>query len=277
MRSLLYGALAAWRFRDYKPLPVTFGRAKKWVEQFQAKDRKAAGLLLKKVVYLSEKTTRNILVQQNSALMSRLAQVGLPPNKLIYVQVHDAGSSSPVMLNILRDAAGLDRLGCHFVDAHDSLKLNKITNEVGEGALIYVDDFVGTGKQFCEERKFAAQSVVGTFSEFLLVPCICEEGIYRIAKEGVEAFAGHVHAKAERPLHDNSHLMDDDEKQRMREICAEISTRMALGYGQLATMVVLYRNAPNTVPSIFRGSPNQAPFAGLFPRWKDLPIPDVTR
>ena len=49
---------------------------------------------------------------------------------------------------------------------------------------------------------------------------------------------------------------------------------MGLGYNQLATMVILYRNSPNTVPSVFRGSSNQAPFAGLFPSWKDLPIPN---
>ena len=272
MRSLLHCALAAWRFHDYKPLPVTFGRAKKWIGQFDVKDRRAVGILLDKIVYLSEKDTREILVQQNHALMKRLAEAGLPPNKLVYIQVHDAGSSSPVMLNLLRDAAGLDRIGCHFVDAHDSLRLNKVTNEVGEGALIYVDDFVGTANQFCNERQFAFQSVVGTFSEFLLVPCICEEGIYKIAKEGVEAFAGHVHSKAERPLHDNCHVMDSAAKNRMREICKGISPKMGLGYNHLATMVVLYRNAPNTVPAVFRGSPNQTPFAGLFPRWKDLPF-----
>ncbi len=274
MRSFYYAALAAWRFRDYKPSPVTFGRIKKWIEQFPARDRKAAAILMEKVIYLSEKTTRSILVQQNQALMDRLASAGLTPDRLVYVQVHEAGSSSPVMLNLLRDAAGLDRLGCHFIYAHDSFKLNKITNQVGEGALIYIDDFVGTGNQFCKERQFAVQSVVGTFSEFLLVPCICEEGIYNIAKEGVEAFAGHLHSKAERPLHDNSHLMTRAEKQRMREICNGISSRMGLGYKQLATMVILYRNAPNTAPAVFRGSPNQAPFAGLFPRWKDLPIPN---
>lgn len=274
MRSLLYAAAAASRFRDYKPLPVTFRRARRWIEQFPGKDRKAAGFLLRKVVYLSEKIVRDILVQQNQTLMNRLASAGLGPDKLIYVQVHDAGSSSPVMLNILRDAAGLDKRGCHFVDAHDSLRLTKVTNEVGEGALIYVDDFVGTGNQFCKERQFASQSVVGTFSEFLLVPCICEEGIYRIAREGVEAFAGHVHSKADRPLHENSHIMNPETKLRMRQFCMGINRQMGLGYNGLATMVILYRNAPNTAPAVFRGSPNQAPFAGLFPRWKDLPISD---
>ena len=42
--------------------------------------------------------------------------------------------------------------------------------------IIYIDDFVGTGNQFEKARNFAQQSVVGTFSEFLLVPSICEEG-----------------------------------------------------------------------------------------------------
>ena len=177
------------------------------------------------------------------------------------------------MLNILRDAAGLERRGCKFIDGRDSLRLNKITNEVGEGALIYVDDFVGTGNQFCEERDFAAQSVVGTFSEFLLVPSICEEAIYKIAERGVEAFAGHVHSKVWKcPLHANSNLLDSDSKERMLQICKGISPKMSLGYKGLATMVVLYRNAPNTVPALFRGNLNQKPFCGMFPRTTDLTI-----
>lgn len=263
---------AALRFRDYKPSPVTFSRANKWIKQFDKNDRRTAALLLDAVIYLSEATTRRILVEQNEALMKRLAAADVPPKKLVYVQVHDAGSSSPVMLNMLRDAAGLERRGCRFVDSRDSLGLNRVTNELGEGALIYIDDFVGTGNQFCEARDFALQSVVGTFSEFLLVPSICEEGIYKIAERGIEAFAGHVHSKAERPLHDNSNVLDSGAKERIREICRGISPKMSLGYKQLATMVVLYRNSPNSMPAIFRGNLNQKPFAGIFPRTTDLPI-----
>ncbi len=40
---------------------------------------------------------------------------------------------------------------------------------------------------------------------------------------------------------------------------------MSLGYKELATMVVLYRNARNSVPAILRGSLNQKLFAGIFP------------
>ncbi len=263
------------RFHDYEPQPLSFLSARRWIGQFDKKDRKLARQLLDNIIYLSKSRTRDILVKQNGVLMKRLLTAGLPPKKLIYVQVHDAGSSSPVMLNLLRDAAGLERLGCKFVDARDALRLNKIMREVGVGALIYVDDFIGTGNQFCEERDFAAKSFVGTFSEFLLAPSICEEAFYQISERGIEAFAGHVHSKAERPLHENSSIFAQVDKERLELICKGVSPKFGLGYQKLATMVVLYRNAPNTVPAVLRGSLNQTPFFGIFPRWKDLPVPKM--
>lgn len=275
MLQFLHSIKAVLRFHDYRPQPVTFAGVNRWIKQFDKRDRKHASLLLENVIYLSERDTKQILIQQNAALMNRLADAGVSAKKLIYVQVHEAGSSSPVMLNILRDAAGLERLGCRFLDSRDSLGITKTTNEIGEGALIYVDDFVGTGNQFCEARDFAVKNVVGTFSEFLLVPSICEEGIYKLAQRGIEAFAGHVHSKAERPLHDNSTVLDREAKERLRVVCKEISPKMSLGYKELATMVILYRNAPNSVPAVLRGNQNQKPFAGVFPRTTDMPVQAV--
>jgi hypothetical protein len=272
MRRIIHSIKAALRFHDYKPQPLSLLSARRWTSQFPKDDRRLAEKLLNRVIYISESRTRDILVEQNRALMKRLFASGLSANKLIYVQVHDAGSSSPVMLNLLRDAAGLERLGCHFVDCRDSLRLNKTMNQVGVGALIYVDDFVGTGNQFCAERDFAAKSFIGTFSEFILAPSICEEAYYQIGERGIEAFTGHVHSKAERPLHANSSLFGSDEKERLELACKGVNNRFGLGYQKLATMVVLYRNAPNTVPAILRGSLNQTPFAGIFPRTTDLPI-----
>ena len=272
MWRFIISVKAALRFRDYKPMPISLLSVDRWIRQFKRDDWTLVGQLLDNVIYLSEKTTRKILVDQNAALMSRLVAAGLSPKQLIYVQVHDAGSSSPVMLNILRDAAGLERRGCRFVDGHDSLRLNATMNEIGEGALIYIDDFVGTGNQFCKERDFAAKNFVGSFSEFLLAPSICEEAFYKISDRGIEAFAGHVHSKAERPLHANSTIFDPNEKERMQLLCRAVNRKFGLGYKDLATMVVLYRNAPNTVPAMLRGSLNQTPFFGIFPRTTDLPI-----
>jgi len=175
------------------------------------------------------------------------------------------------MLNVLRDKAGLERVGCQFVDSRDALGISRATNRFGEGALIYVDDFAGSGDQFTEARNFAWQHVIGSFSEFLLIPSICEEAVFELGKLGVEPVAGHVHAKAERPLHESSTILSIDAKQRLFDVCEGIRPKMPLGYKRMATMVVLYRNAPTSIPGIFRGSLNQTPFAGIFPRTNDLP------
>jgi hypothetical protein len=272
MRQLIKSVKAALRFRDYRPKPLSFLSARRWVNQFERKDRKLVGQLLDNVIYFSELRTRDILVAQNELLTKRLSNAGLSSKKLIYVQLHDAGSSSPVMLNLLRDAANLERLGCHLVDARDTLRLIRIMNKIGEGALIYVDDFVGSGDQFCSERDFAASNFVGTFSEFVLAPSICEEAFEELDKRGIQAFTGHKHMKEERPLHANCTVFDQDDKDRLVNICNRIS-KFGLGYKELATMVVCYRNAPDNVPIILRGSLNQTPYFGIFPRTTDLPVP----
>lgn len=223
-------------------------------------------------MYLSEERVQKILVEQNRALSARLRRAGIAPDHTVYVSLHDAGSSSPVMLNLLRDAAGLERSGCHLIDGHNGILLNKVTNELAEGAVVYVDDFAGTGMQFCKTRKFVAQSIVGNFSEFLLVPCLCEEAIHRLGREGIDFYTGMVHTRAERPLHENSPILDQETKDRFRQMSLGIHSRVGLGFSGLATMVVLYRNAPNTTPLIIRGNLDQKNFVGIFPRTTDLPI-----
>ncbi len=264
-------AKAAWQCRDYRPQRVSFQQARTWLQQFEKHDRPAATDLLNRIVYFSEAQTRKILVDQNDALLRILRTSGLRLQNAIYVQLHDAGSSSPAMLNMLRDAARLERLGCNFVDSRDALRLNHLSNKLGEGAIVYVDDFLGTGDQFCKARDFMIPHVVGNFAEFLLVPCICEEAYGRLAKLGVEVLTGDIHTRAERPLHDNCAILKPEVKERLRTLCMQIDGRSALGYGGLASMVVFYRNAPNCLPVIFRGNVDQDPHAGIFPRISDLP------
>ena len=259
------------RIHDYRPQPVTIGSIKTWLQQFEEKDRKALLALLDKVVYLSEKNTEKLLVELNNSLLHRLNESQIPPKNIIYVQIHEAGSSSPVMLNMIRDRALLQRKGCHFIDSKDVRALNELTNKLGNGAIIYVDDFAGTGHQFCEVRDFVAPYIVGNFSEFFLLACICEEALYKLGKRGVEAVSGYIHAKAARPLHPNSSMLAPAIKNRLVELCLEIDGWRGLGYRNLASMVVLYRNSPDSVPLILRGSLKQTPWVGVLPRTTDLP------
>jgi hypothetical protein len=259
-------------YRGYRPRLLTVARVLRWIRQFDRRDRKHIRRLLKSVVYLSEKAVKHILLEQNKALMKRLEADGLKPHQFIYVSVHDAGSSSGVMLNLLRDEGRLQQRGCNFLDARDAKGITNTTYDLGESALIYIDDFIGSGKQLGDERDFAIQFATGTFSEFVLVPSICEEGYEALEGRGIEIFAGHIHKKVERPLHNDSGLFAPAAKGRLREICSQIDHLVPFGFRNMAVMVVLYRNAPDNVPVLLRGTPGQKPFIGIFPRTTDMPI-----
>jgi hypothetical protein len=260
-----------YRFAGYKPQPVTLTRIAIWVNQFEERDRKIILQLLDQVKFISEKDTEKILVDLNRLLLDRLEKANISLKKVIYIQIHDPGSSSGVILNMLRDGARLERKGCYFIDSKNVRELFEITSKLGEGAIIYVDDFAASGDQFSGVRQHLAEYIVGNFSEFFLLPGICEEAYYQLGKLGVEAVARIVHSKAERPLHPNSSLLDKATKERLIHLCNQIDKKGALGYKELATMVVFYRNTPTTAPVIIRGCVKQNPWVGILPRTTDLP------
>lgn len=266
-----YYLWASTRFPGYKPQPITLKRFSHWLGQFDHKDARAVLNLLGQVIYITEKQTESFLVELNTSLLRRLGQEDIELNKIIYVQMHDPGSSSPVMLNMLRDRGRLERKGCRFIDWRDVQGFSDATSELGQGAIIYVDDFSGSGHQFCQVRDYLSQYIVGTFAEFFLLPCICEEALIQLDVRGVQPVAQMRLSKIDRPLHPDSTILESITKYRLTEICRQIDTKWALGYRGLATMVVFYRNSPNSLPVIFRGCVRQKPWVGIFPRTTDLP------
>jgi hypothetical protein len=263
--------LARSRFHDYEPQPVTFSRVTKWLSQFAESDHKYFLTLLRHVNYFSASHTVHTLKELNRRLLKDLASDGIPPQKVIYVQVDEAGSSSHWTLATLRNSERLENLGCTFLDSKNVRGLNESTDKLEEGAIIYVDDFAGTGNQFCRSRDFVAQHVVGNFVEFFLLPCICEEAVNQLVERGVEPRAFCVHKRQDRLLHPEGNLCSEQVKSRLVELSSRIDPKFALGYRNLGSMVVFSRNCPNSAPVLLRGSRNQSPFVGILPRTTDLP------
>jgi hypothetical protein len=259
------------RFSRYKPKKVTLRSIQEWLKQFPGRDHDLLLRLMLAARFVSEREALRLLVERNMALLRRLGDAGIPHNKIIYMQFDDAGSSSTQMLGLLKEHALLERSGCHFLDAKDVLGISKKTREVGDGAVIYVDDFIGTGKQFCGARDFAHDFFQGTFSEFLLSACICEEAFYKLGERGIEASAGFVHPLNDRALHPYSNVFSQQERERLLELGRTIDKRWSLGFNNVGTMVVLYRNTPNSVPLLLRGNVGQRPYFGIVPRTTDLP------
>jgi hypothetical protein len=262
-----------WKFRDYQPKKITAKTVLKWLAQFDSADRASALKLIASVNYLNEAQVKRMLIKQNDTLLRHLSESGIPPRNVIYVSIDAAGSSSAVILNLLRDSCHLERRGCRLLDSRDMLGISQASGEIENGAIVYVDDFSASGSQFARSRDYVAENLIGTFAEFFLVACICEEAMYKLAERRVEARAGCIHSKAERPLHDQGGSLEQAERERLRALCTEIDRRGGLGYAALATNVVLYRNSPNTTPVVLRGNKGQDRFVGVFPRTDDLEVP----
>ena len=263
-----------YRFRDYQPQSVTFTSINSWLDQFKnKKQRQSALFLLSKVKYFSEKETRDTLVELNESILKELSKNGIGHKKVVYVSLDDAGSSSPALLALLRDKDRLERKGCSFYHSRDIFGILEKTNALGEGAIVYVDDFAGTGNQFVESRKYMASNIpmLNKFSEFIILPAVCQEAFVEINKLGVVIRHSHIHSEQDRPLHPRNTTFDEEMRESLTQLCESIDKGGALGYRGLATMVAFYRNSPNTMPILFRGDVGQKNFKGIIPRTTDLP------
>ena len=263
---------AAWHLRGYEPRTVTVRSLLRWARQFPPGYRSDLLRMATAIRFVTKQEAVHLLLELNSQVLTSLRQDGVDYDRVIYVTTDSAGSSSGVMLNLLRDRANLERKGARFLDSQDATGIQKMTTDLGHGALIYVDDFAGTGKQFTRSRTNAAEYVMGTFSEFFLLPCICEEALPKLEEAGVVLCAGFIHKKSDRPLLEECKDWPANRREGLVNLSQEKfgRRRISLGFGGLATNVVLYRNAPNTTPLLLRGNLRQTPIRGVVPRWDDL-------
>lgn len=263
------------KFFDYKPKTINYGSISRWLSQYSKNDHQILIKLLKQVSYFSEKEVESILKKKNEELLNKLKTDNLPPNKVVYITVDETASSSHDMLSILKRVGNLERSGCKFVDSRAILDLNRIVSEIGNGAIVYIDDFSGTGNQLCKSRDYVTnniQVISSNFSEFFLAPCICEEALPELEKRGIVPIAGTIHSCSQRVLHpqNQSGYFSITEKEHLLDLSRKINKREPLGYKNLATMISIYRNTPNTTPLILRGNIGQNKFWGVIPRTTDL-------
>ncbi len=259
------------QFNSYKPQPVTLISTWRWLSQFPWGLRPNLFSLLNSIIYFNENQTIDALVDANNQIISRLQADGYDYKNVIYISIDEAGSSSHVMLNLLRDAINLERKGASLIDSKDVKTLPHLTSQIQRGAIIYIDDFSGSGRQFVKNHNWTADYINGSFAEFFIAPCICEEALRTIKSIGVDPVSNLIHYISERPLHEENFQLDGCKKEDLITICNQISQRYGLGYMRMATMVVFYRNSPNTMPLIFRGNVGQDSLKGIFPRSNDLP------
>ncbi len=265
------------RCRGYRPQPITLRRFRSWLRQFDPDERRLACELARRVHFISEREVSALLLRQYQELVTRLSNAQIPLSRTIFVSFDEAGSSSAVALHALRDAARLPSTSATLIDARDASRLQeRLLQLIDEGdrpfAIVYVDDFVGTGTQFAQDREYVAQFYLGKFQEFLLSAVMCEEGIHRLGALKVAPLAGRIHGRSDRALLAGSGIFAPHDRDRLIAVARRRIGHDGLGWQEMATMVVLYSNAPDSTPGLLTGDYQHLPqFEGLFPRVQDLP------
>jgi len=269
MFDLPFVVKALFRLRGYEPQPVTFLRIWQWIRQFPRDHHENLLRLLSDVRLITRKQTLATLLSCNEEILRRLEKDGVGVRDVVYVEMDSAGSSSGVMLHLLRNHARLLQRGATFVHSTSVEEVRRATQKIGRGALVYVDDFSGSGDQFIQNRGHVIQYLPNTFSEFFLTACICEEAWLRLDAKGIVPVTGLILWKRTRPLHADSVVLDPDVRSELVQLCLQVGPA-GLGYRDLATNIVLYSNAPDSTPLVLRGSVGQKPYRGVLPRYQDL-------
>ncbi len=273
VRLLVAATKARMRLRTYEPKAVTIKEVLRWVRQFPKEIRLDLASLAANLVFISERQVTAWIVDLNEDILCSLESDNIGVRNVIYLTTSTAGSSSSVMVHRLRNRANLERRKAIILDHKDVATIRETTMNLGSGAIVYVDDFAGTGNQFMKSRQHIMQYVPEGFSEFLLLSCVCEEAKSKIEKAGVEIRSWFVHKKTDRPLSGCSTLLDEQKRERILKESQCIWGTNAMGYRALATNVILYLNSPNSTPLVFRGNLCQEPYFGIVPRFDDLPVP----
>lgn len=258
---------AYFRLREYEPNRdrLSVCRVGNWVKQFPREYRDDAARLAANLDFLSKKWIVSELIRLNSEIEKRLNADDVPPSNIVYVALDDPASSSPAMCKLLRDQGGLSSR--KFVPATSGTEISGVTGRLDTGAIVYVDDFAGTGSQFKAARADVLEYINGTFPEFFLVPCICDEAMIDIEDRGVVVVSGKVHTKSERPLLPESSFLPEEARFRLANYSYKKWGQQSLGFNNLATNVIPFHNSPDTTPIIFRGERGQRSWFGIVPRW----------
>lgn len=246
---------------------------RRWYLQFSPDDRPALKKLVQYVQYVPESRFLTVLLNTHKQLIEKLRSNGYQKKQIIFMSFDDAGSSSAAVLNMLRDVAHLEVQGFTMLHSGDINKISEITFKIGDGVLVYVDDFIGSGRQITRNIRAVRPLVQGNFIELAVAVCVCEEAIDALDELGVDSIEEIKHLKSDRPLHADGNCIGLEEKGRLLKLCAEMGPPHGLGFRRMATMVVPFRNAPNNTPIVLRGNVGQTPYFGLLPRTTDLATP----
>lgn len=260
----------AERFGDYAPVRVSRRRLRCYLRQFKCAHRPLVLDLLDSVIYFSESDVRAAVTEYLTRLMGLLGLHHGERRVAVYVvKASEEGDSSEEMLSFFEDVANERNLSLTIFRG-SVLDLRKLVARNAYSIVVFVDDYIGTGKQFASSYAAWKSALTGTtITKILFTVVACEEAVSKFSELGVTLEYKYLHRSSER-FQAWCKLRDPDGV--LQSYALEIHSKIPYGFANSGSLVVVFRNSNNNMPFLLRGTKGQRVWMGLFPR-KDQILP----
>jgi len=257
-------------FTDYSPVSVDRSRVLAWLDQFPTDHWSLVLRLAQAIRYYGVGRVRELTRTLHGLLLQQLSDDGVKLRDVFFVGLGRSGESGQHVATFYRNANQLRARQQQF------LALSELPSALNakkdNAAVVFLDDFVGTGSQMTQHWENTLSQLVPEYLHlYLSIVAACDEGIAHIQAH-TPLTTLYVH-----PLGPNCRLRDarnntftKQEKAIISNYCAKIGN-MPMGYGRLGLTVSFAYATPNNSISLIRGSRRQRPWTGLLPGWVDLP------
>jgi hypothetical protein len=256
-------------FSDYQPgAGISVPHVMRWLGQFNAQHRLLALKLAKTVKYYGSNSVNRQLRALGQTVSQAVKDQNIPENSVFYLAGGRAGESGQDMLRRYRNVNDLRNRARQFVEL---LELPACLFQSDTPMVVFLDDFVGTGKQMCNYWQQVVYEYVPEYLPIYLgVVAAFADGIQRIEDNcPLTVLSVHTLTKRNQLLSAGNEVFSRSQKRILRGYCEQWANH-PYGFGEIAALVSFFHGTPNNAPSVIRGSKHQRPNRGLLPGWSDL-------
>ena len=260
------------KFGSYQPQNVDRERLRVWLRQVDPQDYDLLLRVLENIEFYDLPRLQNLLQTLHKALRVQTTTDGFRKlENLVFAPMGETAESGQEIIRRYRDINRLGNSNARLVQVIELPKILYEAKKAGEKlAVVFLDDFIGTGKQVSDYWKDeVSQLIHPTQPMYLGTVVACDAGQERVERDTPFKVVV-VHRVQDRHLFEPTNRFTIAEKFRIREYCDRVGNP-PLGIGELGVMVAFGHGCPNNTLSIVRGSKRQTHWHGILPRFGDLP------
>jgi hypothetical protein len=252
-------------FAGYEPRPVDRPRLLSWLNNLQRQHWQLGIKLLRQVKYYGIAEIMRLMTPLRDVIRGQLEADGYDEAHAVYVPYGRVGESANDVIRRFRNVNHLQNRADHFLSPTD-LPDWCVRNTQ---PVVFLDDFVGTGKQVGDNwEELFSQLVLPTTPVYLAVLAAWGPGMDKI-RERTPLHVLNIHTLGHRLQLESCPGLTASEKNTIARYCGDAGNE-PLGFGDLGLLLSFAYSTPNNSISLLRGSKGQRTFPGILPGYPDL-------